>query len=393
MKQNLDRILCLFFFISNKRVNRFVINVFFSLTKGSFLLRRLFMQTKNMRLLKASVLCLSIALLKQTGHAGIAEDIAAADPSKRTYTGVEMLDEAAIKPYSQAVAAIGMDWLLAAQTPLVNQNLDKQRNHFLRLFPSAFGLLQDKITNNSAMYLNEGLKEGLTAMASGNFKDVKDVSEAEVQRVMGNIAKGAEADIYHNYANFLVQKALFEFAKVAQKVSKAKPQEQPGLLGLIACNMQESGLSQYPVVFRAFEKLSHSLQQSSASAAAPQPPTEQERQSQQETTAEKQLKALGAKWAGAVVPQDQMQQEMQQAFDLARNISQIPGRNTPALQTILTSVDAGLKNEAYKNDPAGAVNTCGALKDILKACGIQVSPDTVDGARGNVGDLIGFDNN
>lgn len=384
MKQNLDRILCLFFFISNKRVNRFVINVFFSLTKGSFLLRRLFMQTKNMRLLKASVLCLSIALLKQTGHAGLEEEIAGADFTSVSYSGVETLGPADINPYSYLITAIRADWLIADQvqwqqnTPVLSQ----QRDSFATSFSWALTHLQHEITNNSLPYLTDAL----TAIASEKFEDVKDVDENEVHRVLRSASKTDMLDIYKRCANLIVQKALFECAKVAQKVSKAKPQEQPGLLGLIACNMQQSGLSQNLVLNNVFKTLSESLQQSSASAASAS--ASASGQPQQETTAEKQLKALGAKWAGAVVPQDQMQQEMQQAFDLARNISQIPGRNTPALQTILKTVEAGLTNQAYKNDPAGAVNHYCSLQDILRACDIPVSSDAVDGAPRDESELI-----
>ncbi|MGB1230266.1 MAG: hypothetical protein ACPG7U_03780, partial [Holosporaceae bacterium] len=280
LKQNLDHILCLFFFISNKRSNRFVINVFFSLTKGSFLLRRLFMQTKNMRFLKASVLCLSVFLLKQTGHAGLGDKMKdyAFKADNSFYTGVTLVPEQEIERHSNEMASLQLDWLLPLDpTQAKDHKLVQQRAAHRHEFVGAFPWALD--TLGSVPQSLKDFRKTLGAIASGQSATVTDVSNHDVKTALQNLAVNAPEG-NSRLSRLVLRKVAFECSKVAKTIKEAPDAEQAGLMQNALQELQSTNVLQHLAVQPFANEFQALFQQASASAGKTSPRKTKSRSSQ-----------------------------------------------------------------------------------------------------------------
>ena len=227
------------------------------------------MQTKNMRFLKASVLCLSVFLLKQTGHAvgGYLHDLENDLSDDIYYAGSQpKVSDQDIEWHSKQMANLQLDWLLPldpkqAKDRKLAQQRDAHRKEFIGAFPFALNTLS---SSHDVQPLKD-FQGTLRAIASGKPCSAKDVGDRDVRGALEKLVENAP-DVNYRLAKLVLRKVAFGCSEVVKTIKKAPDATQAGFMKHALKKLQQSGVLQDPAVRPFANELQGLFQQASAAA-------------------------------------------------------------------------------------------------------------------------------
>ncbi len=223
------------------------------------------MQTKNMRLLKASVLCLSVFLLKQTGHAGLANRMKESTfkGDDAFYTGVSLIPDQAIEDWSKRIAELRLDWLLPLDPKQANdRKLVQQRGEYCNEFVGALPWALNNVSQDQHL---KSFQNDVGAIASGQSASVKDVADRDVRNALKGLAENAP-EANNRLAKLVLRKVAFGFSEVAKTIKETPDAKQAELMQYALQALRQSGVLEDLAVQPFANEFQALFQQASASA-------------------------------------------------------------------------------------------------------------------------------